>query len=175
MKTLIIVNPASANGKTGRPAPACFAHFCAAHLVFDVAMTQRAGHATDLAAQEAGRGYERVACVGGDGTVNEVVNGLMQCAAPPVFAVIPCGTGSDFARALGIKDTLHVAAHLLQHGVPRPMDVGAVECPRDGQLCRRYFINVFKVLRRYENKQLRVTLKMSDVGDSNRRRLTSGL
>ena len=192
MHTLVIVNPVSANGKTGKRWPSLYARWCAAKLEFDVALTQHAGHAETLASQAAARGYTRVVSVGGDGTVNEVVNGLMKCAVPPVFAVIPCGTGSDFARALGIRDTPAAAVHLLQHGIAKPVDVGVVECQYNGHSRQRYFINiadagfggdvieavnrspkhggslsyftnVFKVLSRYQNKPLRVTLKMSDI------------
>ncbi len=143
---LIIVNPRSANGSTGRNWRT-IERILRARLgaSFDVAFTEHPEHATALAREAAAR-YGRVAAMGGDGTVNEVVNGLIADDRPlrPDLAlgVIPRGTGGDFVRTLRIPRDVDGAAARLAAGEPRPIDVGKVRY-RDpsGQDATRYFIN----------------------------------
>ena len=70
-----------------------------AGVVFDEAVTTRPWEACEIAQREAGN-YERIVAAGGDGTVHEVVNGLMRAGAPAAFGVIPLGSGDDFAKLL---------------------------------------------------------------------------
>jgi len=87
-------------------------------------------HATELARQAAEAGYELVIAAGGDGTVHEVVNGLMQVprARRPRLGVVPLGSGNDFAHAVGITaPTPAQALHQVLQGVPRRIDIGRVE------------------------------------------------
>ncbi len=143
---LIIVNPRSANGSTGRQWQALECRL-RAHLgtSFDVAFTERTQHATALA-REAAAGYSRVVAMGGDGTVNEVVNGLIADDRPlrPDLAlgVIPRGTGCDFVRSLGIPHDFDGAAGRLAAGAVREVDVAKVSYRgADGQDAIRYYIN----------------------------------
>ena len=71
---------------------------------FDLVLTERMGHAKELAAQA--QGYRTVIALGGDGVIHEVVNGLMtqEEAVRPALAVLPVGSGNDFAQTLGIDD-----------------------------------------------------------------------
>ncbi len=87
-------------------------------------------HAIELARQAAEQGYELVIAVGGDGTVHEVVNGLMQAPAErrPRLGVVPLGSGNDFAHAVGV--TARQPAEALRQvlsGRPRRVDLGRVE------------------------------------------------
>lgn len=86
-------------------------------------------HATELARQAAEDGYEIVVAVGGDGTVHEVVNGLMQVpkAKRPKLGVVPLGSGNDFASALGMSDKPERALKELLTGKVRPIDLGVIE------------------------------------------------
>lgn len=71
---------------------------------FDLVLTERMGHAKELAAQATG--YRTVIALGGDGVIHEVVNGLMTQKedARPALAILPVGSGNDFAQTLGIDD-----------------------------------------------------------------------
>ncbi len=86
-------------------------------------------HATQLAAQAAEQGFERVIAVGGDGTIHEVVNGLMRTPPEqrPVLGVVPLGSGNDFAYALGLPPSPHDALRFAFLAPPRPVDVLRVQ------------------------------------------------
>ncbi len=92
-------------------------------------------HAAELACQAARQGYQHVIALGGDGTVHEVVNGLMQVPAEtrPALGVVPIGSGNDFAHNLGLPASPSEALHLALNGAPRPVDIGRVTSP-DGQI-----------------------------------------
>lgn len=82
------------------------------------------GDAVELAEQAAREGYDIVAAAGGDGTINEVVNGLMRVEERPALGVIPFGTGNDLARLLDVpQKDLHEAIALLRNGLRRRLDV----------------------------------------------------
>lgn len=140
---LAIINPASANGATERRWPALGALLQQHHTgPLEIRFTEGPGHAVDLAAAAADR--KAVLCVGGDGTLNEVVNGLMRIGADrrPPLAMIPSGTGSDFARALGIPQDPTAAVAALRSTRPMPIDVGEIACMDGRALRTRFFVNV---------------------------------
>jgi diacylglycerol kinase (ATP) len=143
--TLIIVNPRSADGSTGRRWPEIERGLRARLPALDIAFTERPGHATDIAREAAAR-YGRIALVGGDGTLNEVVNGLIaddRIVRPDLaLGIIPRGTGGDFVRSVGIPRDLEGAVERLLTGTPREVDVGKVSYRRpEGSEGVRYFIN----------------------------------
>lgn len=83
-------------------------------------------HATELAEQAGEQGYDMVVAMGGDGTVHEVVNGLMRIPAEnrPVLGVVPVGSGNDFAHSIGVPmNSAHALAHALK-GEPSTVDIG---------------------------------------------------
>ena len=84
------------------------------------------GHATELAKQAGEDGYDLVVALGGDGTVHEVVNGLMLVDAEkrPTLGVVPIGSGNDFAFANGIPTSANQAMSLALHGEASPIDLG---------------------------------------------------
>ncbi len=102
MKTFLVVNPGSANGQTGRKWPELAGKISRAVGDFGHQFTERPMHAAELARDALERGYECIVAVGGDGTINEVVNGFFrdgeERALNPSAAlgVIPRGTGGDF-------------------------------------------------------------------------------
>lgn len=102
MRALLVVNPkATATTARGRDV---IARALGSELKVDVAETRAQGHATELAREAAGDGFDAVVTLGGDGTVNEVVNGLLARGPSedtPVLAVVPGGSANVFARALG--------------------------------------------------------------------------
>lgn len=137
-----VVNPRSATGKTGRMWP----KIAASLPELDVRFTQYPGHATKLTRECLGEGYERIIAVGGDGTINEVVNGFLRDGRPirpnAVLAILPLGTGSDFQKSLGIG-SIDDAIQLVNQERPAPIDVGTVEYQSpEGERVSRHFANV---------------------------------
>ena len=101
MRALLIINP-RATAMTGRDA-GLVVRALGSRLELDTRQTQYRGHAGELAAASASLGYDLVVVFSGDGTVNEVVNGLMKAPYPrPAFAPIPGGGANVFARTLGL-------------------------------------------------------------------------
>jgi YegS/Rv2252/BmrU family lipid kinase len=111
---------------------------------FEVTLHRTAapGDARTLARKLAGAS-DRLFLMGGDGTVNEVVNGLMDAQAagitPAGFGVIPATTGNDFARSIGMPLAGRDAIQALARARPQPFDVGRVDYEADGQPVTRYF------------------------------------
>ncbi|GAC1440162.1 MAG: diacylglycerol kinase family protein [Mycobacteriales bacterium] len=106
MRALLVVNP-KATATTAR-ARDVLAHALASETKLDVVHTNARGHATELARQAAVDGLDLVVALGGDGTVNEVVNGLLADgpgASVPALAVVPGGSTNVFARALGLPES----------------------------------------------------------------------
>ncbi|MDT7662746.1 MAG: hypothetical protein QOD04_2302 [Pseudonocardiales bacterium] len=121
MRALLVVNPqATSTTAAGREV---LAHALASELKLDVLQTQYRGHAAEATAAAVRGGVELVIAHGGDGTVNEVVNGLLEARPPgegpadaeaPLFAVVPGGSANVFARALGLpKDPLEATSAVL--------------------------------------------------------------
>ena len=146
---LLIVNPSSANGSTGRRWRRTEQRLRVILPRFDVVFTQQPGDATRLAARAAGK-YDIIAAVGGDGTISEVVNGLIgedgTLRAAVALGIIPRGTGSDLVRSLGIPHSLAPAAAVLARDQRREVDIGRARvCGFDGVPITRYFINEAEV------------------------------
>jgi len=147
-QTIVIVNPRSANGKTGRRWPAIetmmHREFCRS---FDVILTQGPSHATALTRQHLERGYRLVVAVGGDGLVNEVVNGFFEgkqnLYPEAVLGLLPVGSASDFVKSLGWDRDLSRAVRGLNGTQTRSIDVGrATFHGFRGEKRTRYFLNV---------------------------------
>lgn len=105
----------------------------------EIRETSGAGEARRAAARAAREDFGLVVAAGGDGTVHEVVNGLMagDVDARPALGVLPLGTANDFARSLDLPQDLEGAVDVLREGRPRPMDVGEIVRPEP-----HHFINV---------------------------------
>ena len=123
---VFVVNPASANGSTGRRWPEIARRAAAAGLEGDALISTRAGEISDLTAQAAADGARLVVVVGGDGTVYEAVNGLMRAGAGTdvELAILPRGTGKDFMRTFDIPGNLDKALAIAKDGEARAIDVG---------------------------------------------------
>ncbi|HEY2031069.1 MAG TPA: YegS/Rv2252/BmrU family lipid kinase [Myxococcales bacterium] len=151
----MVVNPRSAGGATAR-------HFdSVAQAVRNAigecthAFTERPMHAADITREALRSGHELIVAVGGDGTINEVVNGFFEPAVPgeparPVrpdatLAVLPRGTGGDLRRTLGLDEELHRSAGRL-NGTASAVDVGRCDFVDDaGKPRSRFFVNVGEV------------------------------
>jgi diacylglycerol kinase (ATP) len=99
--------------------------------------TAAAEDATRFAREAVAQGFDLIVAAGGDGTVNEVVNGLSDNWGQATFGVIPLGTGNDFCRTIDIPGDVHTAVETLLRGDTHVVDVVCVESD-----ATRYFINV---------------------------------
>ena len=147
-KTLLIANPASANGRVGRHWDRIYSQIKGNYRgPFDLEMTERSGHATELTRGAIEAGYELVVALGGDGTINEVVNGFFRepvaPAADTVLGLLPLGTGNDLVRTLGIPKEVSLAVQALNVAGMRRVDVGRAEVSAfEGPPEVRYFLNI---------------------------------
>ena len=143
---LVIVNPKSASGST-RDKWAQTASDLRAHFgPFSVAFTKSQGDGITLAERAAKAGRKFVIACGGDGTINEVANGLIRSGEDVELGVLPSGTGGDFRRTLGLPQTNREAAAALRAGHTRTIDAGQVTFhDHGGSEVTRYFLNVSSV------------------------------
>jgi len=140
----LIVNPAAANGGVGKRWPQIHDFLRSQGADFDAELTKAPGHAIELARQAMEKGYKIIVAVGGDGTVNEVINGLVvegTTGADVALGMIPYGVGTDLARTLGIPRDYKEACKLLLRGERRTVDLGQITCIHEGREITRYFIN----------------------------------
>jgi YegS/Rv2252/BmrU family lipid kinase len=128
MRPLLIVNPSSGGGKTGRTFEQLRGPIERVLGAVDVAFTERRRHATELAREAALAGRETVVAVGGDGSIHEVVSGLMQArerdAKSTRLGIIGQGTGGDFCKTLGLEHRLDKYCAAIAAGRTRTIDVG---------------------------------------------------
>jgi diacylglycerol kinase (ATP) len=144
-KIFVVLNPASGRGSGGRAVEAIRRAMRAASLPFDLFETTRRGEATEVACEARRSSYGIVAAAGGDGTINEVVNGLALAAehGQPVgpLAILPVGTGNDFASMVGTPPKLDDAVQAISRGRTRGIDLGHACVRTDEGLLSRYFDN----------------------------------
>jgi YegS/Rv2252/BmrU family lipid kinase len=150
MKTFLVVNPRSAGGQTGKRWAELSAQVGRSIGEFGHDFTAGAMDAARIARKAIDDGYQCIVAVGGDGTINEVVNGFFRegKAINPnaALAVIPRGTGGDFRRAFGWDLELDSALARLRTEKTEPFDVGLVEYVNsEGKPEQRYFANIASV------------------------------
>ena len=145
-QTAVVLNPAAANGRVAKHRERLTRALRDALGPYELLETERPGHASQLTRAAVKEGCTRVVSVGGDGTHNEVVNGLFAGQQPvnpdAVLVLVPYGTGTDFSRTLGIPRGIHALARLA-HAKPKAIDVGCVTYGLpDGGEGVHYFVNV---------------------------------
>jgi YegS/Rv2252/BmrU family lipid kinase len=141
-KIKLILNPVANHGRSLQIA-ADLRPLMAEHNA-DWSGTDYPGHAAELARQAGEQGYDLVVAVGGDGTVHEVINGLMQVPEKgrPALGIVPLGSGNDFAHILGIPEDPAQALQSAIAGQPHALDVGRV---RDQHGRLEYFNNTLGI------------------------------
>lgn len=145
-RTLVIVNPTSAGGRTGRRWPALRDALHTAGVVHDVHQTTAPRDATTVTRQALVDGYDRVVAAGGDGTLNEVVNGFFtpdgnRINSDAVLGLLSSGTGGDFRRTIGLPTDPHQLATILAANHTRIIDAGRITYD-DPATAPRQFINI---------------------------------
>ena len=127
----IIVNPVSGRGAGQKAIPQLEQSLRTLQFNFDLVVTERPWHACELALQAAQAGYETVVAVGGDGTANEVLNGLMQARLKgiktPALGILCVGRGNDFAYGMEIPSSPEQGLQVLKQNFRKTIDVGYVE------------------------------------------------
>lgn len=138
----VIVNPAAGGERTGRQWPQIMDLLKSLGLTFEYDLTEARGHATELAKRAAENGYKLVVSVGGDGTVNEVVNGLYVAGnlGDVTLGVIGHGTGSDFTRNIGVPRNYQEACHCLMRPNRLLVDIGIAEYNIGERQVKRLFV-----------------------------------
>ncbi|MDR0419122.1 MAG: diacylglycerol kinase family lipid kinase [Prevotellaceae bacterium] len=143
---MVIVNPKAGRGHGMRDWPTISNKLYFSGVVFTCVFTEKKYHAVELTVKAVNDGYRKIIVVGGDGTVNEVVNGLFiqKVVAPGdiTLAVIPVGTGNDWVRMLGIPRTYNDAVSSICAERTILQDVGAVEFEESMVRQIRYMANV---------------------------------
>lgn len=139
----VIVNPMAGAGRTARKWPQIMGRLKSFGLRFEHDLTKAPGHAIELAKSAVKRGYELVVSVGGDGTLNEVVNGLYESGniGNVTLGIIGTGTGSDYIRTIGIPRAYEQACQCLMSPKRLTVDLGIIEYINNGQMMKRLFVN----------------------------------
>jgi YegS/Rv2252/BmrU family lipid kinase len=140
---LVIVNPTSARGATADAWPAMASDLRTHFGPFKCVFTERAGDGRRLAAEGALAGRRLIIACGGDGTISEVANGILESGADAELGILPSGTGGDFRRTLKLPTNTPAAARALRAGRTRRMDVGRVHyINHEGEPETRHFLGV---------------------------------
>lgn len=173
----IIFNPHAGRGRAARQETAIRSALAAAELEFEFVKTERVDHARELAAHAAEQDrYSAIVGAGGDGTINEIVNGMLGSALP--LGIIPLGTGNDFVKVIDLPpDRPALAAQKLRDGVAGPIDIGVANgrafinglgCGMDAQVTVEsqrptrlhgfavYLVALVRALRHYTSPVMRV-------------------
>jgi diacylglycerol kinase (ATP) len=143
---LIIVNPNAGNGKGKKDWDRISALLNSEDIHFRVLFTGRKGHAKSIAFEGIKSGFRKIITVGGDGTLNEVVNGVFLNTVCPTtdisLALIPVGTGNDWGRMFGIPLDYEKAIKIIRENKLMLHDVGKVSSFEGAEKKERYFINI---------------------------------
>lgn len=145
-KILAIINPASNGGKTSEKWPGFYNYFNNSNLEIKEVYTEYRGHAVELAKYAVLKGYKYIMAVGGDGTVNEIINGLIEkdkLLNPDLRLIIfSQGTGSDLIRTLNISSQVEDLFKTIKRDKSRKIDIiKAVYKNKENDKKCRYFVN----------------------------------
>lgn len=135
MKAEIIVNKTAGGGKPEKLVPEIFKHFDAINFPYHVSQTTSSGGATKLARQASDNGTDRIVSVGGDGTINEIINGILSARKQPALGIIPAGWANDFIKSTSIPTDIQKACQVIKAGKTKKIDVGIINK-------EIYFVNI---------------------------------
>ncbi len=138
-KWFFIVNATAGRGKTGKKINKIIQVLNRNNIDFEIELTKAPQHATQLTLEALDKSYKNIVSVGGDGTLNEVVNGIMKSenSKDVVLGLLPEGGGNDFARNFNLSDNINDAVEKLLDFNTRAIDVGKIE--------DKYFINALGI------------------------------
>ena len=140
---IAIINPKAGGYSTYWEWPLLSKRLVGKGIQFEHVYTKGSGHAMDLAREAADKSYRYIIAVGGDGTVNEVANGILSSTNHNnvILGIVSAGTTCSFARSMGIPQDPVGSCNLLANNNSLSIDVGLVEYTREGKRLRRFFVN----------------------------------
>jgi len=143
----VILNPSAGAGTAMRKLSVLAQSLRRHGLKHEILLTKGRGHASELARQARAEGVDVVAVVGGDGTLNEVLQAYIDAngdvVAGPDLALVPCGTGGDFRRTLGLSGALDEAVGRIRFGTRKGIDMGVLRLiGHAGEDIVRAFVNI---------------------------------
>lgn len=167
---LVIVNPNAGNGKGKKDWDRIAEIFSRENIPIVPHFTERKGEAHDLAQEAAKDGFRKIVSVGGDGTLNEVVNGIFsQNFCPPsefILGLIPVGTGNDWGRMFGIPMMYEGAVSVIKECKVIKHDIGEISYFSGNEPHKSYFINIAGL--GFEAVVVKKTNRQKDKGRSNK-------
>lgn len=122
-KLMLILNPSAGMRVANRCLADIIGLFCSRDFITTVFVTGKRGDATHWV-EEYGAQYDIISCIGGDGTFNEMLHGILENGIPAQLGYIPAGSTNDFANSLGLPLDLMEAAREITEGTPQPFDAG---------------------------------------------------
>jgi diacylglycerol kinase (ATP) len=126
MKTKLIANPSAAKGRAVKYFDEIFNFFRSNGIEHDIQQTEYPGHAVEIAHDAVKAGYDRIIAAGGDGTIYEVVNGIIKADGDPVVGIIPTGTCNDFIKSIHMSKDVLAACEAIKAGKTQKWDVAHV-------------------------------------------------
>jgi YegS/Rv2252/BmrU family lipid kinase len=169
LEWLVIVNPNAGNGKGKKDWERISGLFEKENIPISTKFTEKKGQAIDLTVEGIKEGYRKIISVGGDGTLNEVVNGVFmqdECSTKEIIiGMIPVGTGNDWGRMFSIPLVYDGAVSVIKEHKTMLHDIGIISYYTGNEQHKRYFINIAGV--GFESIVVRKTNKQKDKGKSN--------
>ena len=139
MKAELIINQTAGGGKPQRYISEIINYFDSlSNFKYQVNYTPASGEATALALQAAERGVDTIISVGGDGTINEIINGILQSTKQPALGIIPAGWANDFIKSVPIPKDIISACQIISRQKTKMIDVALINK-------HTYYANIFGI------------------------------
>jgi len=143
----VILNPAAGGGLAMRKVGEIGEALRRYELRHEIVLTKAPGHALELARAARTDGVDVIAVVGGDGSLNDIAQAYLGADGEPIagpdLAIVPCGTGGDFKKTLGMSGALDEAIGRIRHGARRAIDLGVLRVTQpSGDLRTMAFVNI---------------------------------
>ncbi len=126
MKAELIINHTAGGGKPKKHISAILSFFDSIDLEYHISWTPSSGGATTLAHQAAEQGFDLIISVGGDGTINEIINGIIPASTQPKLGIIPAGWANDFIKSTSIPKDILSACQIIPQQKTKMIDVGLI-------------------------------------------------
>ena len=166
---MVVINPNAGNGKGKKDWERISTLFSRSDIPIHAKFSESKGHAAELTREAIKSGYRNIISVGGDGTLNEVVNGIFSQDHCPtkdiVLGLVPVGTGNDWGRMFGIPLVYEGAVGVIRENRQMYHDIGMIYYSSGSDRHLRYFINIAGV--GFESVVVRKTNRQKDKGRSN--------
>ncbi len=140
----VIINPISGNGKSIKQLPSIKNLFKKYNLKVEIALTQYIHHENKIVKEAINKGYKKFICIGGDGTLHHIINGIMSQSYLKSnkikVAVIPVGTGNDWVKTYKISNNIKRSVQIIKNGKSVYQDIGCIQFINNSK--KYYFNNV---------------------------------